>query len=111
DISIGFIILISINQKNNLWYKTLNTAPFNFVGKLSYSIYLWQQIFFSPYVGKLSVFPFNIVFIFIAAFLSYNLIEKPFLRIKSKLEARKNEKNKREPSEVVLRPVYGSSPA
>ena len=112
DISIGFIILISIYRRNNLWYKTLNTAPFNFVGKLSYSIYLWQQIFFSPYVGKLSEFPFNIVYIFMAAFLSYNLIEKPFLRIKSKLEGRKDEKNKQEPPGVIMRPsVYGSSPA
>lgn len=83
NICIGFITLVSISFKHNLYYAFLNTKVMHHVGILSYSIYIWQQIFFSEQVGAFSQFPYNIVFIFIVAILSYNLVELPFLRLKS----------------------------
>jgi peptidoglycan/LPS O-acetylase OafA/YrhL len=83
NLSIGFIIIISIHYKDNGWYNFLNTAMLNYIGKLSYSIYIWQQLFFSSSLGKLSSFPLNIIVIFIVAVLSFNLIEKPFLNLRS----------------------------
>jgi len=83
NLSIGFIILISIHYKDNIWYNFLNNGVLNYIGKLSYSIYLWQQLFFSSHLGGLSSFPYNIFLIFIVSFLSFNLIEKPFLSFKS----------------------------
>jgi peptidoglycan/LPS O-acetylase OafA/YrhL len=56
-----------------------------FLGLISYSMYLWQQIFTSPLdLGKINQLPFNLIFIFIASVLSYSLIEKPFLRLKER---------------------------
>lgn len=85
QVCIGLIILVSITYKN-AWFTFLNTSLLNFIGKLSYSLYLWQQLFFSKEMGSWSSFPLNLLFIFVAALLSYNLIEKPFLDIKKKFE-------------------------
>jgi peptidoglycan/LPS O-acetylase OafA/YrhL len=78
--------LISIHYTHNFWFAFLNFKWINQIGILSYSLYLWQQIFFSPRIGALSVFPLNILCIFMAAGLSYRLIERPFLLIKSRFE-------------------------
>ena len=82
NICVGFITLISINYKHNLYYKFLNTGLMHHIGVLSYSIYIWQQLFFSYEIGSLSMFPYNIVLIFVVAIISYYLVEQPFLRLK-----------------------------
>jgi peptidoglycan/LPS O-acetylase OafA/YrhL len=59
-----------------------------YIGKLSYSIYLWQQIFvFSkdPDWGWVRVFPMDLVFGIAAGVASYYLIERPFLKLKDAL--------------------------
>ncbi len=59
-----------------------------YIGKLSYSIYLWQQIFvFSkdPDWGWVRVFPMDLVFAIAAGVASYYLIERPFLKLKDAL--------------------------
>ena len=86
DICIGLIILISIQCTHNFWFAFLNFKWISQIGILSYSLYLWQEIFFSPKLGVLSLFPLNILCIFSAACLSYWLIERPFLRLKSRYE-------------------------
>ena len=56
-----------------------------FMGVLSYSLYLWQQpftnlgCFASDYSQGV-----RLLLIFAAAFLSYSLVEKPFLRLKER---------------------------
>lgn len=91
NICIGLIIIISINYENNLWFRFLNTPLMNYIGILSYSIYIWQQMFFSEHLGVLSDFPLNILYIFLAAILSYHFIEKPFLKLKDKFEVKNRE--------------------
>ena len=74
-------------SSSNPVYKILNFPVITYIGILSYSIYIWQQPFFStensfqiyPVWAR---FPVNIVLAFIMAFISYNLIEKPFLTLK-----------------------------
>ena len=82
-------IVISISFTNNMWYQFLNSGVMNYIGKLSYSLYLWQQLFFSHQIGLLSKFPINVFCIFAVAIFSYHIIEKPFLKIKSKFEVRR----------------------
>jgi peptidoglycan/LPS O-acetylase OafA/YrhL len=56
-----------------------------FIGKISYSLYIWQQLFFVPshqlsnQLGGLQIFPYNIIIVFILAICSHNLIEKPII--------------------------------
>jgi peptidoglycan/LPS O-acetylase OafA/YrhL len=90
NVFVCLIILISANFKNTLWYRFLNTGAMNYAGKLSYSLYLWQQLFFSDHIGILGKFPVNIFCIVVAAMISYYFIEKPFLRLKSRFEVQKD---------------------
>jgi peptidoglycan/LPS O-acetylase OafA/YrhL len=87
SVSIGLIILISSNFLGSYWFAFLNTSVMNYIGTLSYSLYLWQQIFFAEELNNFSKFPYNIVFVFIAAIISFYMIESPFLRLKTKLKA------------------------
>lgn len=84
NICIGFIILISITFRDNLWYQLLNWKYISRFGIFSYSIYLWQQLFFSVSLGFWSSFPLNLFLIAVAAIASYYFIEQPFLRLKSR---------------------------
>ena len=60
------------------------------VGVISYSLYLWQQLFLTPKNTTLSgMFPWNIACAFLAAELSYHFIEQPFLRWRHKFSAPK----------------------
>ena len=83
----------------------------NYTGKISYSLYIWQQIFFSVVVSRFLKFPFNILCILAVAVISYHLIEKPFLKLKERFEPKRVRngtqtpeimvENKREPSIVI----------
>jgi peptidoglycan/LPS O-acetylase OafA/YrhL len=69
--------------------RLLNRQPLVSVGVLSYSLYLWQQLFLiqsRPVTSMLVVFPLNIVMAFLCAAASYHLIETPFLRLKERFE-------------------------
>lgn len=62
----------------------LETRPLKWIGRLSYSLYLWQQLFTVPAeragVAMLQRLPFNIAFIFLCAWISYRFVERPFIR-------------------------------
>ena len=56
------------------------------IGILSYSLYLWSNLPFVTLDGIWkSIFPLNILICFLAAAMSYFLIEKPFLSLKKRL--------------------------
>jgi len=80
----GIIILYSINNTKGIWFKFLNTKLLNFIGILSYSLYLWQQIFLIGSNSTFRDFPQNLIFLFAMALFSYYVIEKPFLKLKHK---------------------------
>jgi peptidoglycan/LPS O-acetylase OafA/YrhL len=83
NLLIGFIIIFSIQIKN-AWYSFLNFPLIEHIGKLSYSIYLWQQIF--SFMNKLPLLPL-LLCIYLSACFSYYLIERPFLRLKTKFNS------------------------
>jgi peptidoglycan/LPS O-acetylase OafA/YrhL len=78
---IGFLLLASMNEKTG-WYSFLNLPVMEYLGKLSYSLYLWQEIFILclPSVRLLHYWPVCLLASLIAANLSYYGIEKPVLR-------------------------------
>ena len=89
SVTIATIIIISIHYQNNFWFRLLNTRLLNYIGVLSYSLYIWQQLFFSHKLGTLASIPLNLLLIFIAANVSYYVIEKPFLKLKDRLKPAK----------------------
>jgi peptidoglycan/LPS O-acetylase OafA/YrhL len=67
----------------------LNAPPIAFIGVISYSIYLWQQLFLNrDSTAIVGTFPLNIVLVAVAALASFYLIERPSLRARHRLEGR-----------------------
>jgi len=65
--------------------RILNSRILVSIGVLSYSLYLWQQLFLNP--GNTSVtgrFPLNLLCVAAAATLSYYVVERPFLQYRTK---------------------------
>ena len=63
-------------------YRALNWAPVAWLGRISYSLYLWQELFCSNsalHAGYLLVVP-----VVLCACLSYYLIEQPMLRLRER---------------------------
>lgn len=69
----------------------LEWAPVRYVGRLSYSLYIWQMMFFAPGETQLGIaqqFPLALIFTLALAWLSYNLVEKPCIRLGHHLSRR-----------------------
>lgn len=90
--AIAMFLLWCTRNPETIIGKFLNCRVMTTIGVLSYSIYLWQTLFlhhlnssvfaFAPWLGRL---PLNWPGIFIAALLSYNLIEQPALRLRDRV--------------------------
>jgi peptidoglycan/LPS O-acetylase OafA/YrhL len=74
----------------------MNWAPVAFIGRMSYSIYLYQQIAMDPARKLLAAYPVWTQFIaavacvMVAACFSYYVIERPFLILKDRLGRRQS---------------------
>jgi len=84
NIVIAFIILYSVFGPRNGWFRLLNSKPMNYVGVMSYSIYLWQEFFVIKKEWWVTHFPQNLVCIALASLFSRYVIEKPFLKLKAR---------------------------
>jgi peptidoglycan/LPS O-acetylase OafA/YrhL len=82
--SISLIVVYSVFGPKGIWYRILNLKIINYIGLLSYSLYLWQEVFIFRTTYWFNLFPLNIFLVLISAVCSYYLIEKPFLKLKSK---------------------------
>lgn len=92
SIIIAFLILINLQEKENFFSFILNTRILKQIGILSYSLYIWQQLFtynqpwknvYPPYSNSIYL---NIPLLFVVAMMSYNLYEKRFLLLKNKFK-------------------------
>ncbi len=83
------VILYAISHPDGRLGRVLNHPVLRHIGLISYSLYLWQQLFTAH--ERFSTFPWNILFIFGCAELSYFLIERPSFSIRDRLlVSRKN---------------------
>lgn len=85
NLCICIILLYSLSGKDHIWHRLLNCKPLDFIGILSYSLYLWQQFFLKNTTAWYHKFPLNILLIVMAALFSYYIIEKPFLLLKKRI--------------------------
>ena len=67
----------------------LNMAWLRWIGVLSYSLYLWQQIFLSEHLHLL---PYGYLYLLLAAAGSYWLVEQPLLRLRTRIDRNRLER-------------------
>ena len=86
------LILSTALHPNTLQGRILETKPLRWVGWISYSLYLWQQLFFGvnfagspPGLALLRKPPINLLALLLCAAFSHYAIEKPFIRLGHKL--------------------------
>ncbi|WP_179415548.1 acyltransferase family protein [Mucilaginibacter sp. E4BP6] len=89
SVCISFVILNNLYQVNFLG-KLLNNKIIVKIGLLSYSIYIWQQLFLKnqPWAHSFKYsnsIILNLIGLSIVAYLSYYLFEKYFLKLKNKI--------------------------
>jgi peptidoglycan/LPS O-acetylase OafA/YrhL len=68
----------------------LSSAPLVWLGRRSYSLYLWQQLFLGPphvytHAWRWSVWPWNLLAALVCGVASYVFVEQPCARLKSRL--------------------------
>ena len=81
-IACGVVILFTTEAPRSWLGRMLNVAWLRHLGMISYSLYLWQQIF----SGKNTrLFPLNVIPIVLCAELSYWLVEKPSFRLRDRV--------------------------
>lgn len=87
-IGFPFVILSTVLHPQSIVGRALELPPLRAIGRISFSIYLWQQLFFigeSPLspglLGILQSNPWNLIATLTAATLSYYLLEKPMMRL------------------------------
>ena len=80
-ICIAWLVGSSVYQ-TNFFSRALTWPPLLFVGTISYSLYLWQQLFVAPHSMYISDGPLLFTpLVFVVATLSYYLVERPGTRL------------------------------
>lgn len=79
-IVVAAIIAYLLTYPSSAFARILSCAPITWLGRISYSLYLWQQPFFNPLdQTMLARFPFDVIAALLLATASYYGIERPFL--------------------------------
>lgn len=77
-------IVSTIVVEEGLAYKWLNWPPLTWIGRISFSLYIWQQLFLThernASAGFLQRFPVNIGCSFVVAYMSYVFVERAFAK-------------------------------
>lgn len=86
-IGVIYILLFFLLFPNSFLGQLFENPWMKKIGLISYSLYVWQQLFLGSAEYWLNfkfvtIFPNNLILTFLCAVLSYWLIEKPFLRLK-----------------------------
>jgi len=82
------VFLNLIVSTGSIVQSVFSVSLLRWFGKISYSWYIWQQLFTQysePAWGGLRKFPFDIVASLALAVLSFTVIERPFLKLKDRM--------------------------
>lgn len=82
---IGIALCYFIETRNRLVLRVVQNRAIRHIGVISYSLYLWQQLFVSE---RIPLLPLGYLFALLAAETSYWVVERPSLRLRAKLEQR-----------------------
>ncbi|HEY5813713.1 MAG TPA: acyltransferase [Terrimicrobiaceae bacterium] len=82
-VCIALVLTAAVSQPKTRLFNFLNWRPLAFVGVLSYSLYIWNNLFLmGDTFGIFNTFPLNLLCVMGIGLLSYFLLEKPFLKLK-----------------------------
>jgi peptidoglycan/LPS O-acetylase OafA/YrhL len=92
QILIAVMILINLKPYDGFVFRFLNSKMLMQIGVLSYSLYIWQQLFTSFNIPWAGMYPpitnspwLNLILLVLVSYLSYNFFEKPLLSLRQKL--------------------------
>jgi peptidoglycan/LPS O-acetylase OafA/YrhL len=83
-------LVLNLYKKRDLVFFILNSRLMNQVGLMSYSLYIWQQLFTLNNMPWRNAFPYgdnifvNLVLLFMVSYISYYYYERRFLKLKAK---------------------------
>jgi peptidoglycan/LPS O-acetylase OafA/YrhL len=100
---LSLILTYLVRVPHSLVGRLLNTPVLRHLGMISYSLYLWQQMFTG--VNSARFFPWSVPAILACAELSYWLVERPSLGLRERLESafhRKDSLVSQVPSSVAI---------
>jgi peptidoglycan/LPS O-acetylase OafA/YrhL len=86
-ISIALLIAASTSFPQSIWFRWLSLKPLAALGRVSYSVYVWQQFFVMSHGRFTPIFLFLLP-CFVAG--SYLLIERPCVRLGHRLTANRS---------------------
>ena len=84
-IQLGFAAAILLAVLSGAARGLLTHSALRAIGRLSYSLYLWQQTWLvstRPSWGWIRAFPINLLSLAVSAVVSYRVVERPLLRLK-----------------------------
>ena len=89
---IPLLVLATVLHPQNWFSRLLESQPLRYLGRISYSLYLWQQLFLVTHfganttrLGPLQALPLNWIMTFACAILSFYLVERPLIRLAHRL--------------------------
>lgn len=85
--AIAVLLTKVMEHQDAFWTKFLEFSALRFIGRISYGIYIWQGLFLRTGPGSENAFqqfPLNLLFTFMAAVLSFYLMEKPLQKWRDK---------------------------
>src|SRR5205814_2279158 len=83
-----YLMASLVFYRKGISYHFVNIPAIAYIGILSYSLYVWQQLFLLGFPANSSwafTFPINIVLIFAISAASYYLLEYPLLALRRRL--------------------------
>jgi len=90
---LALLVVWPVLHPKSVLRRLLDAPLLKFVGTISYSLYIWQEMWLlfprTPVLfPRMQAFPVNIVMAFCCAIASYYLVEKPFIGLGRRLTAR-----------------------
>ena len=83
------IVFSLVNNMIPLATRVLSSPGLTWLGRISFSVYLWQNLFcFGLTETRLDTFPLNLLASIVCGYIAYRLIELPSLRWRSKIKRR-----------------------